>query len=161
VPLVKRAVWSVDPAQPLSNIKTASAFLSASLGPQRFRSTLLAVFAGLGLLLSVVGIYGVTARSVIERTREVGIRLALGGRPIAVWQTIALRSFRAVAIGTAIGILISLPVLHVLRMTLPETAGSVLTLWPALLILLVTGAIAALWPAHKVTRADPVVALRD
>ena len=109
----------------------------------------------------MVGIYGVTARSVIERTREVGIRLALGGRPIAVWQTIALRLFRAVAIGTAIGILISLPVLHVLRTTLPETAGSALTLWPALLILLVTGAIARASGPHRVTRADPVVALRD
>ena len=78
---VKAAVWSVDPAQPLASINTLDRFLSDSLGPQRFRSVLLAIFGSLGLLLAAVGIYGVTSRTVVERTREVGVRLALGGRP--------------------------------------------------------------------------------
>ena len=161
VSLVKRAVWSVDPARAAVERQDG---VGVSLGVARAAALSIDTAGGVRRARLAP-----LRRRHLRRHRAQRHRAHAGsGDPAGawraadrVWQTIALRSFRAVAIGSAIGVLISLPVLHVLRITLPETAGSALTLWPALLILLVTGAVAALWPAHRVTRADPVVALRD
>ena len=159
---VKAAVWSVDPAQPLASVNTLDRFLSDSLGPQRFRSVLLAIFGSLGLLLAAVGIYGVTSRTVVERTREVGVRLALGGRPRQIWWTVAARALRAFGAGAATGLAASMVSVAILASVFPEIAGA--SIAPAALsvtLLLVTGAVTALAAAHRVSRVDPLIALRS
>src|SRR3954453_22828802 len=110
IQLVKQAVWAVDPAQPLSNIVMLDDYLRASLGPQQFRAWLVAVCSVFGILLAIVGIYGVTSRSVSERTREVGIRIALGGHPSQVRSRLVTASLRAVLAGVAAGAVVSLVV---------------------------------------------------
>lgn len=159
---IATAVWSVDPALPLSKVVELEAFLSDSLGSQRFRSVLLAVFAGLGLLVASVGIYGVTARSVVERTREVGVRLALGGSPGGVWRSIAQRPLGAVVAGAIAGTALSLFAAHIIAAYLPGTTGpAVSALWPAAAVLVATGGLAAVVPAYRATRIDPLRALRS
>jgi len=161
VDAIARAVRAVDPAQPLSRVTTLEDFLRDSLGAQRFRATLIGAFAALGLLLSAVGIYGMTARSVIERRREVGIRLALGGAPRAIWWTVARRSLSALVLGAAAGAALTIASTRVLTSyfaelaDVPASAG-----WPAAILLALAGAAAALIPARRATRVDAVETLR-
>ena len=124
VAAIKAAVWEIDPAQPLSDVSLLERFLAGSLGPQRLRSVLLATFAGIGLLIAVIGIYAVTARSVVERTREVGVRLALGGQPRRVWWALAGRALRAFAAGIVAGAGGALAVAALLAGVFPEIAST-------------------------------------
>jgi predicted permease len=158
---IQQAVWRVDPAQPLANVVTLERFLDNTLGPQRFRVLVIAVCAVLGLLLAVIGVYAITARSVSERRREVGIRLALGGRPRAVWWTVATASLRAVAAGVVLGAMAATLAGRGLQALLPEIEAAGLT-FAALagVVLLATGALSALSAARGAARVDPMVALR-
>ena len=88
VPAVRAAVFSADPAQPIDSVTTLEQFLGDSLGPQRFRSMLLLVLGGIGLTLAGLGVYGVTARSVEERSRELGVRQALGASPAGLLRLV-------------------------------------------------------------------------
>jgi putative ABC transport system permease protein len=161
VPAVKAQIWEVDPAQPLASVGTLEQFLKDSLGPQRFRSVLLGIFSGVGLLLAAIGIYAVTSRTVAERTREAGVRLALGGRPARVWWTVAGRSLRAFAIGVLAGSIGAIAAAGILASLFPEVeATSRLYAVPALALLLCAGVGTALAAAHRVTRLDPLKALR-
>ena len=124
VTAIKQAVWAVDAKQPLANVITLEQFLAQSLGAQRFRAVLVAVCGAIGLLLATIGTYGVTARSVVERTREVGIRLALGGRALDVWWTVAWGSLQAVVAGAIVGVAASIAAGGVLAALLPEVRGA-------------------------------------
>ncbi|MEO6237276.1 MAG: ADOP family duplicated permease [Vicinamibacterales bacterium] len=158
---IKRAVWQVDAKQPLAHVITLDRFLAASLGPQRFRAILIAVCGAIGLLLAAIGTYGVTARSVVERTREVGIRLALGGGALDVWWTLAWGSLRAVIAGAVVGIAAATVAGGALAAILPEVRGPA-WLFAALCggILVVVGAAAALLAARRVIAVEPLRALR-
>ena len=157
----KRAVWAVDAKQPLANVITLEQFLAASLGPQRFRAILIAVCGAIGLLLATIGTYGVTARSVVERTREVGIRLALGGGAFDVWWTVAWGSLRAVIAGAVAGVIAAIAAGAGLAAVLPEVRGTA-WLFAALCacVLVIVGAAAALFAARRVTGIEPLRALR-
>ncbi|MEZ5316238.1 MAG: ADOP family duplicated permease [Vicinamibacterales bacterium] len=161
MPVVRQAVLEVDPAQPMSDVVPLARFLADSVGPQRFRSLLLAGFGIAGLLLAAVGIYGVTARSVVERTREAGIRLALGGSPAGVWGVVTAGTLRAVIAGVAAGAVAAMASGRVLARMLPELR----TLppnawWPPAVTLLGVGLAAAAIPALRAARVDPLRALR-
>ena len=160
-PAIKRAVWTIDASQPLANVRTMRSFLDETLGRRRFRAALVTVFGLIGMLLATIGIYGVTARSVAERSREIGIRLALGGEVRNVWMTMAWSSARAVAIGAAVGVALALAATRGLAALMPEISGAA---WPAgmaaALWLIATGAAAAMIAARGVLRVDPASALR-
>ena len=158
---IKRAVWQVDPQQPLGEVIRLEAFLDASLGPQRFRAMLVSVFGVLGLLLAAVGIYGVTARTVVERTPEMGIRLALGGRPRQVWWSVAGAGVRAVLAGTVAGAIGARIATAALSATLPDVRGHdwVAGLTAAAAVLAV-GVVAALTAARGARSVDPLRAIR-
>jgi putative ABC transport system permease protein len=159
---VKMAVREVDRAQPLASISTLEQFLADSLGPQRFRSVLLVLFGTVGLVLSGLGIYAVTARSVAERTREVGIRLALGGRPSRVWWTVASRSLRAFGGGLLAGSVGAAAAAALLASIFPEIeAASKLSGVAVLAALAGIGTTTALVAARRVVRVDALGALRS
>jgi predicted permease len=158
---IKQAIWSVDPAQPLSSIVVLDDFLDASLGPQRFRAWLVALCSAFGLVLAVIGIYGVTSRSVAERTREVGIRIALGGHPSMVRWRLVIASVRAIAAGVAGGAILSLGVDNGIVRLLPEMGS---TQWTfriaAAAVMVIAGAAAAIAAAWQAASIEPVRALR-
>jgi putative ABC transport system permease protein len=158
---IKQAVWAVDPAQPLSSIVVLDDYLSASIGPQQFRAWLVALCSFFGILLAIVGIYGVTARSVSERTKEVGIRIALGGRPAHVWWGLVVASLRAALAGVAIGAALSFFVDSGIVRLLPELGAGVWTFrLGAAVIMISAAAAAAMIAARHAASIEPARALR-
>jgi len=159
---VARAIREVDPAQPLSSVTTLDEFLDESLGPDRFRSVLLVVLAALGLTLAAVGIYGVTSRGVAERTREIGVRLALGCAPAGAWRLLMGRSLGAVAVGFAGGLGAAGLAAPALRSWLPGLdSARPLAIVPALVVLAIVGLVSAALPARRAMRVDPIAALSE
>jgi predicted permease len=159
---VAAAIHRVDPALPLLRTTTMDAFLEATLGPERFRSLLVGAFAVLGLVLAAVGIYGVTSRGVVERTRELGVRLALGSGRGALWRMVIGQALSAVGVG----LLLSAPVAFVAVRGLSHwlenvSAGDALAAVPAVVLLAAIAAAAAAVPAWRASRLDPIDALRD
>jgi putative ABC transport system permease protein len=158
---VRSAVMSVDPAQPIDHITTVDQFLSDSLGPQRFRSALLIVLAVIGVALAAIGVFGVTARSVQERTQELGVRLALGATHAVVVRAMIWQAMRSVIGGLATGAVLAIGASVVLLRALPDLSRSdAWTAAPAIIILALTGAAAAAIPARRAAALDPVIALR-
>jgi putative ABC transport system permease protein len=158
---MRAAVLSADPMQPIERVTRLEDFLSDSLGAQRFRSTLLLVLATLGLAIAAVGIYGVTARSVQERTREVGVRLALGAAPSTVRGMMIGQAMRAVAMGGAVGAGLALAAARLLPQVLAglERANA-WTAVPAVAALAIAALGAAALPASRAVKIDPAIALR-
>jgi putative ABC transport system permease protein len=108
VSAVKQAIADIDPDQPVTNIMTMEQVLAASIGDWRFYMQLLGIFAGIAVLLAVVGIYGVMSYSVNERTREIGIRMALGAHQNDVLGLIAKLGLKLTSIGVAVGVALAL-----------------------------------------------------
>ena len=159
---VRAAVLSVDAAQPIDHITTMERFLSDSLGPQRFRTALLAVLAAIGAALAAVGVYGVTARAVQERTQELGVRLALGASQASLVRTVVWQTLRAVVAGLVAGAALSMMAGVALLRALPDlSGGDAWTALPALAFLAITAAAAATIPARRAASLDPLVALRS
>ena len=162
VPAIRRAIWDVDPKQPLANVVTMEQFLSDTLGAQRFRALLVSACGAIGFILAILGTYGVTARSVVERTREVGIRLALGGDPLRVWWTVAWGSVQAVVAGAVLGIALSGIAGVLLAALLPEVQQGA---WgfaiASAAALAAVGGAASLIAARGAIAVEPVHALKD
>lgn len=161
VAAVRGVVSGIDRDQPVTRITTMEDIRSASIAPQRVRSMLLGAFAGVALILAGVGIYGVLAFLVSQRVREIGIRLALGGRPHDVLRLIAGHGLKLALTGVGIGLACSLALtrlmtgwLYGISATDPVTFGGV-----AILVLMVALFAAAL-PARRAALTDPVTALR-
>lgn len=158
---IRAAILSVDPAQPIDHVTTLDRFLSDSLGPQRFRTTLLLILGGLGLAIAAVGIYGVTARAVAERTREMGVRLALGATPGRLLSLVVRQALTAVGVGLAVGAALAAAAGATLLRTLPglEHADS-WSVVPAVAVLAIVATLAAAIPARRAVAMDPTTALR-
>jgi putative ABC transport system permease protein len=159
--LARRAVWEVDPDQPALELMSMTELIRSTEVAPLFQARLIAVFAGMALLLAVVGIYGVLAYAVTERTREIGIRMALGAETGHVLSMVLRRTLVLALAGVGIGTLASLAATRVLQRFLFEVKpGDPLTLL-AVIAVLVAAALAAAWlPARRAARVDPVVALR-
>jgi putative ABC transport system permease protein len=161
VSAVKSGIWSVDKNQPVSRIQSFEQILSDSVARRRLYVVLLGVFAGVALLLAATGIYGVVSYSVSQRTREIGIRVALGAERVDVVRLVIAQAARLVLAGEVIGILVALGLTRLMASLLfgigaadPLTFGSVA-------IVLTAVALAACYvPARRATRVDPMVALR-
>ena len=145
----------------LDRIQSMSTFLSASLAPQTFRTTLMLLLAAVGLMLGAVGIGGVTARTVAERMPEFGIRLALGCDGSRLWRDVIVQQLRTVLAGAVLGIGLAAAASRVLASMLPETAGfDGAVVAAAVGVLAVTVTLAAAMPASRVLRLNPLVILR-
>jgi ABC-type antimicrobial peptide transport system permease subunit len=162
VPLAQRHVRELDPNLPLFQVRTMDEVAASSVERRRWTMTLLAIFAVLALLLAAAGIYGVMAHLVALRTPEIGVRLTLGARPIAVMRQVLGEGALQAAIGLAIGLGASLVVMGGLRSILfgiePTDPATLMAVGVSLLGVAL---IAVLVPAFKAMRVDPVAALRQ
>jgi len=159
---LRRRLRDIDPDLPLSHIQTMSEQVTESVAQTRFQTLLLALFAALALLLGSVGIYGVLSYSVVSRTREIGIRTALGGRPADILRLILGQGFSLVLRGLALGIVLSFAAGRLLESLLfevkPADAGNFVQVCA---LLAAVGLLAGFLPARAASRIDPNVALRD
>jgi len=161
VSAVRAVVASLDKNLPLYNIQTMDGYLSSSIAARRFITLLLGLFAVLALVLATVGIYGVMAFSVSQRTRELGIRMALGADRGSVMQLVLWQGARLAFVGVAIGIGTALGLTRVLADFLFEVRATDPATYVAVAILLVVVALLACYiPARRATKVDPLAALR-
>jgi predicted permease len=158
---LREAVRAVDPSLAVSRIKLMSDLVSASLAPRRFVVTLLGIFAGLALLMAVIGLYGVISYSVTQRTQEIGIRMALGAQASEVLGLVIGQGMLLAGIGAAIGLMASLAFSRLLKNQLFQvSAFDPLTFLITALVLITAALLATYIPARRATRVDPMEALR-
>jgi putative ABC transport system permease protein len=158
---VRSAVYAIDGNLPVSNVSTLDAIVAKSISQQRFYMLLLTIFAAVALALAAVGIFGVLSYAVSQRTREIGIRMALGAEGRTVIRLIVRQAMLLVAIGVAAGLACGL----LLSQTMSKMLFAVTPTDPATFVTVsaVLGAVALLasyLPARRATRVDPIVALR-
>jgi len=159
---LRTAVRQVDPEQAVSRIQSLPDLLAGSASRTRFVFALLALFAGLALLLSCLGLYGVLSWSVGERTHEIGIRMALGARPRDVLRQVFLEGMAPVAAGLILGLAAARLLGGLLADQLYDVrAGDPLAFTVAALVVLAAGLVATYFPAHRATQVDPLTALRE
>jgi putative ABC transport system permease protein len=158
---LRSAILEVDKNQPLVNVRTMEQSISSSLDEQRFRTLLLGLLAGLALVLSAIGVYGVMSYSVSLRTQEIGIRVALGAQWRDIFSLVIARGFALVGAGILIGGVASWLLARLINQFLFGIhAGDPTTFVGVALMLLVVAFLACYFPARRATRVDPIVALR-
>lgn len=159
---VREAVYSVDPEQAVSGIMTLGEMRGDSLVQSRLTMLLLALFAGLALAIAATGLSGVIALMVSQRTREIGIRMALGAQSSEVMRMVLWQGMRVITFGLAAGIVSALIFSRVMRALLFETpVNDPVTFAGVALIFLAVGFLASYVPARRVTKVDPLIALRS
>jgi predicted permease len=159
---IRGAVRSVDKDVPIANVHTMDDLISSSMGQRRLSMTLLGVFAGIALLLASVGIYGVMAYSVVQRTRELGLRMALGARQSDVLALVLRQGMTLVLTGVVIGVVCALGITRVMASQLYSVRPTdPVTFISVALLLAVIALVATLLPAWRATMVDPTVALRE
>jgi putative ABC transport system permease protein len=151
----------IDPNVAVYGIETMDEIMASDVATEQFNMALLVAFAGLALLLAAVGIYGVMAYAVGQRTREIGIRMAIGAQREDVLRMILAQGARLSAVGLVLGVGASLALTRVLLSLLSEvTPTDPLTFTIAALVLLCVALMACWIPARRATKVDPLVALR-
>jgi putative ABC transport system permease protein len=159
---IREAVRALDPDLPLDKVATLSDVVSASLAQSRFKAVLLALFAGLALVLALVGVYGVVSYSVTQRTHELGIRMALGARRDQVLGLVVRQGMTQVLIGLALGLVLAWFASRFLAGQIYGlSATDPLTFVAVPLGLAAVALVANYLPARRATRVDPLVALRQ
>ena len=158
---VRQALWSLDRDQPADGLASMDQVVYNTLGQARFNTVLLAAFALLALTLAAIGIYGVVAWHVTQRTREISLRMAIGAPPRALVRAELQRGLRLVAAGIGAGLLLAVGAGQLLASTLRGIEGFSPALYLGVpLLLLMVAALASWWPAHRATRIDPLRSLR-
>ena len=158
---VRQAVFSVDPTQPISNIRIMDDLIAQSMGNRRLLMQLLTLFSGLAMLLASLGIYGVMAQMVRERSRELGLRMALGATRPALFGLVMRNGLTLAGIGLTLGIGGSFALTRLLQSQLYEVSASdPANLFMVVCILLGVAMLAVSIPAGRATRVDPIENLR-
>lgn len=159
---VRREVQAVDPAQPLYGVQGMDLVIENSVREKSVNTTLLSVFAGVSLLLAVIGVYGVMSYTVAQHTREIGIRMALGAQPSAILKLIIGRGLVLVSVGVVIGVLASFGLTRFIEsMLFGVTPTDPLTFVMIMALLGLVAILACLIPAQRATRVDPIMVLRS
>jgi putative ABC transport system permease protein len=158
---VRGVVKELDRDQPVYSVATMEQLLSRSTLQRRFNMTLLAVFAALALILAGVGIYGVMAYAVTERTREIGIRMALGAQTSDALRLVIRRGMRLTLLGVTLGLMGAFALTRLMEKLLFNVkATDRLTFIVIALLLTVVALLACYLPARRATKVDPMVVFR-
>jgi putative ABC transport system permease protein len=161
VSAVREKISKLDPDLPLAGILPMEKVVSASVAQSRLVTGLVGAFAGFALLLAAVGIYGVMAYSVSQRSHEMGIRMALGAAPRDIFRLVVGQGMRLVLAGIGLGFLASLGLTRLLSSLLFGTSANDPVTLAAVATILIAVALAACYiPARRATRVDPLIALR-
>jgi putative ABC transport system permease protein len=159
---LREQVQALDKDQPVSAIKTMERYLDESVAQRRFNMLLLGVFASLALVLAAVGIYGVIAYTVTQRTHEMGIRIALGARGGDILRLVFANSMAATISGIVIGLAAAFALTRLLQSLLYQVSATDPVVFAAIpLLLLAVAAIATYFPARRATKVNPISALRE
>ena len=160
-PAIHTMLRAALPTRAVGTMQTMDEIISASVTDERFRTILLGIFGGLGLLIVSVGVYGVIAYFVAQRTHEIGVRMALGASRTSVLRMVLWQGLRLAAVGAIAGALASLALGGLLRNMLYGIApNDPVTLIGVVIAMLAIAAAACLIPARRATKVDPMVALR-
>jgi putative ABC transport system permease protein len=158
---LRQQVWAIDKDQPVFDVRTMQEVRSMSVALYSFSSVMLAIFAGVALLLASIGIYGVMAFAVTQRTQEIGIRMALGARALDVLKLVVRNGMKLALLGILIGLAGSWALTRFLeQMLVGVQATDLLTFSVVSIFLLVAAFVACYLPARRATKVDPLVALR-
>jgi len=161
-PQIRKVLASMDPDAPLYDVRTLEDYLVLDLGRARFQAVLLGLFAGLALLLTAVGLYGVMTYTVAQRTQEIGIRIALGARREDVLRMILAKSFSITGVGLLIGFAGAFALTRLLSSLLFEVkSADPMTFAVVALLLAGTSTLASYLPARRAAGVEPMMALRE
>jgi putative ABC transport system permease protein len=159
---ISREVWSIDKNQPIGNVQTMDEIIDLAVSKRRFQTLLLAIFASVAVALAIVGIYGVIAYSVSQRTPEFGVRVALGASPAVILSLVLRQAGGLIAAGIVLGVAGSLALSRILARFLFQVPATDWRAYGAAIILLAFAAVlAALIPARRGATIDPMSALRQ
>jgi putative ABC transport system permease protein len=157
----RAAVRDLDPDQPIASVRRMDDLLAAATARYRFNLLLLSLFAASALLLAAVGLYGVISQLVAQRTREIGIRLALGAEPRRVLRLVLGEGLRLAAAGLAVGVAAALLASRVMATLLFEVRATDALVYASVPLLLAAVALLATYiPARRATRVDPTISMR-
>ena len=160
-PAIREAIWSVDKDQPILQVAMMNDLLSASEAQRRFALILFETFGVVALALAAAGIYGVLSYTVTERTREIGVRLALGAERRNVLSLILRHGLKLTLSGIGLGLLLALAVTRLLTNLLYGVSAKDPSIFGGVaMVLIVVALLACYWPARRATRIDPLIALR-
>jgi putative ABC transport system permease protein len=158
---IRQDVWAIDKDQPVFDVRTMEAVRSVSIGLQQFNSVMIGIFAAVALLLAAIGIYGVMAFAVAQRTREIGIRMALGARKTDVLKMVVANGMKLAFLGLAIGLAASWALTRFISNLLYGVEPTdPLTFTVVSVCLLAAAFLACYLPARRATKVDPLEALR-
>jgi putative ABC transport system permease protein len=161
VPMIRQKVRELDPNLPLANVRTMEEWVSNSAAQPRLNARLLTLFAGMALLIAAIGIYAVLAYSVNQRTREIGLRIALGAQPGVVQRLVVVEGMKVGLIGIGIGLLGALAVGRALSSIVYGVPVRDPATFAGVAVALTIIALAACFiPARRAAKVDPMVALR-
>jgi putative ABC transport system permease protein len=158
---IVQAIQQVDPDQALSDFRTLARIKTESVGPNRLRTALMAVFAGIAMLLAAIGIYGVISYSVAQRTHEMGLRSALGASAGAILRLVIGGGMARVGVGLVIGIAGAIALARTMKsLVFGVSTADPWTIGGVAIGLMLVAALACYFPARRATKVDPMVALR-
>ena len=160
-PVIREVAHAIDPKLPVGTVRRVDQLVAGSLGERRFNASLLGLFAGIALLLAAVGLYGAMSFAVGRRTREIGVRMALGARPVDVLRMVLGEGLRLAAVGLGAGLVAAAALTWTMRSLLfGVTTADPLTFAGITLLLLVVALLATWVPARRAARVDPMRAIR-
>jgi putative ABC transport system permease protein len=158
---VRGAVKAIDPDQPIYSPRTMDEIRAESVAPERLNLTLLSLFAGIALVLAIVGIYGVMSYSVTQRTHEIGIRMAIGARPLDVFKMILGHGMKLALIGVSLGLVGAFALTRLMATMLFGVEPTDATTFAGISILLIAVALLACYlPGRRATKVEPTISLR-